>query len=81
MPRLAWIPVFAALLAGCAGSAAVRFPQYAKYDPLCRDYARQVTAVVNEESRYQECMAYHIPPQPTFPVDSRFAGEPETMTR
>ena len=50
------------LLTACATTAekSRMDAYYEKFDAHCREHARDMTAEVDEEERYRECMAYFM---------------------
>jgi len=48
----------ALLLSACAANSQMK-AMYEKYDAHCREHAKEITAEVDEEIRYRECMDYY----------------------
>ncbi len=57
------------LLGACAGTAQMDREKelYGKYDQHCREHAMAVSAEMDEEKRYQECMDYFVGTDPECP--------------
>lgn len=42
---------------------------YNKYETHCREHARDTTGEVDQQGRYEECMAYFVNTDPDCPLD------------
>lgn len=67
MKRWVWFFLIAVLPAGCASpERTAMFAPYEQSRPVCREYARQMVGEADEESRYRECIAWHVYQQSTI---------------
>ncbi|MDW7643820.1 MAG: hypothetical protein SCI25_02130 [Desulfuromonadales bacterium] len=69
MKKMLGITFLSLLLAACAGQGEMERAKalYDKYDAHCRAHAKEVSAEMDVEARYHECMNYFIGTDPLCP--------------